>query len=74
MGNFMFIPKHFKVTDMDEIKEFIQNNSFGTIVQEVQAADKLSQNRNETDYQNIIDRLYEEKDSNFKSNSRSDEK
>lgn len=28
----MFIPKYFKVTDMDEVKEFIQANSFGTIV------------------------------------------
>ncbi|WP_203248780.1 FMN-binding negative transcriptional regulator [Sporosarcina beigongshangi] len=33
-------------------------------VQEIQAANKLSQNRNEKDYQNIIDKLYEEKDSN----------
>ncbi|MFZ3579939.1 FMN-binding negative transcriptional regulator [Virgibacillus sp. DJP39] len=28
----MYIPKHFKVTDFDEIREFIQKNSFGTIV------------------------------------------
>ncbi|MGP4080669.1 FMN-binding negative transcriptional regulator [Pseudalkalibacillus sp. R45] len=28
----MYIPKHFKVTNFDEIREFIQNNSFGTIV------------------------------------------
>ncbi|MBR7798313.1 FMN-binding negative transcriptional regulator [Agaribacter marinus] len=28
----MYIPKHFKVTDLDEIKEFIEKNSFGTIV------------------------------------------
>lgn len=28
----MYIPKHYKVTDFDEISEFIQNNSFGTIV------------------------------------------
>lgn len=28
----MYIPKHFKVTDFDEIKDFIQRNSFGTIV------------------------------------------
>ncbi|PPA70429.1 FMN-binding negative transcriptional regulator [Jeotgalibacillus proteolyticus] len=28
----MYIPKHFKVTDMNEIKSFIQENSFGTIV------------------------------------------
>ncbi|SFJ28174.1 negative transcriptional regulator, PaiB family [Halobacillus dabanensis] len=28
----MYIPKHFKVTDFDEIKDFIQKNSFGTIV------------------------------------------
>jgi transcriptional regulator len=28
----MYIPKHFKVTDFDEIREFIQRNSFGTIV------------------------------------------
>ena len=33
-------------------------------IQEVQAAYKLSQNRNEADYQNIIDKLYEEKDLN----------
>lgn len=33
-------------------------------VQEVQAVDKLSQNRNEEDYQNIINKLYEEKDTN----------
>lgn len=28
----MYIPKHYKVTDFDEIREFIQNNAFGTIV------------------------------------------
>lgn len=28
----MYIPKHFKVTDFAEIKDFIQRNSFGTIV------------------------------------------
>lgn len=28
----MYIPKHFKVTNVDEIWEFVQNNSFGTIV------------------------------------------
>lgn len=28
----MFIPRHFKITDIEEIKEFVQNNSFGTIV------------------------------------------
>lgn len=28
----MFIPKHFEVTDMEEIKTFIENNSFGVIV------------------------------------------
>ncbi|UFT99645.1 FMN-binding negative transcriptional regulator [Radiobacillus kanasensis] len=28
----MYIPKHFKVTDFDEIREFIERNSFGTIV------------------------------------------
>lgn len=28
----MYIPKYFKITDFDEIKEFIQNNAFGTIV------------------------------------------
>ena len=28
----MFIPKYFKVTDLDEIREFIRMNSFGTIV------------------------------------------
>lgn len=28
----MYIPKHFKVTDFDEVREFIQKNSFGTIV------------------------------------------
>lgn len=33
-------------------------------IQEVQAAYKLSQNRNEEDYQNIIDKLYEDKDLN----------
>ncbi|MEC1650063.1 FMN-binding negative transcriptional regulator [Bacillus vallismortis] len=31
-------------------------------VQEVQAADKLSQNRKDEDYQNIVSKLYEEKD------------
>ncbi|OZU89672.1 protease [Virgibacillus indicus] len=35
-------------------------------IQEVQAAYKLSQNRNEEDYENIIDKLYEEKDLNSK--------
>lgn len=33
-------------------------------IQEVQAVDKLSQNRNEADYQNIIHKLYEEKTMN----------
>lgn len=28
----MYIPKYFKATDFDEIREFIQDNSFGTIV------------------------------------------
>ncbi|MDQ0159554.1 FMN-binding negative transcriptional regulator [Alkalibacillus salilacus] len=28
----MFIPKHFKVTDFEDIREFIQRNSFGTII------------------------------------------
>ncbi|TFB24084.1 FMN-binding negative transcriptional regulator [Filobacillus milosensis] len=28
----MFIPKHYKVTDFEEIREYIQRNSFGTIV------------------------------------------
>ena len=28
----MYIPKYFKVTDVDEIWDFIQKNSFGTIV------------------------------------------
>ncbi len=28
----MYIPKHFKITDIDEIREFIQKNSFGTII------------------------------------------
>ncbi|GAA3313958.1 protease synthase/sporulation negative transcriptional regulator PaiB [Ectobacillus funiculus] len=28
----MYIPKYFRVTDMDEIREFVQMNSFGTIV------------------------------------------
>jgi transcriptional regulator len=28
----MYIPKHFKVTDFEEIREFIQRNAFGTIV------------------------------------------
>jgi transcriptional regulator len=33
-------------------------------VQEIQAANKLSQNRNEVDYHNIVNKLYEEKDLN----------
>ena len=33
-------------------------------VQEIQAVDKLSQNRYEEDYQNIVNKLYEEKDMN----------
>lgn len=28
----MYIPKYFKITDMDEVRDFIQENSFGTIV------------------------------------------
>lgn len=28
----MYIPKYFKITDMEEIEEFIKNNSFATIV------------------------------------------
>lgn len=35
-------------------------------IQEVQAAYKLSQNRNVEDYDNIVDRLYKEEDSNAK--------
>lgn len=35
-------------------------------VREVQAAYKMSQNRNETDYRNIIDRLQQEEDPNSK--------
>lgn len=27
----MYIPKHFKLTDLDEIQEFIHTNSFGTL-------------------------------------------
>lgn len=37
---------------------------FKIYVQEFQAADKLSQNRNEEDYQNIVKKLYEEEDVN----------
>lgn len=28
----MYIPKYFKITDIDEIREFVHANSFGTIV------------------------------------------
>lgn len=28
----MYIPKYYQVTDIDEIKEFVQKNSFGTII------------------------------------------
>ncbi|WP_338651155.1 FMN-binding negative transcriptional regulator [Lysinibacillus sp. Y5S-8] len=28
----MYIPKYYKITDFEEIKDFIQNNSFATIV------------------------------------------
>lgn len=28
----MYIPKYFKVTDMNEIQDFIQKNAFGTLV------------------------------------------
>ncbi|TWT06382.1 FMN-binding negative transcriptional regulator [Planococcus sp. CPCC 101016] len=28
----MYTPKHFKVTDFEEIQEFVQTNSFGTLV------------------------------------------
>lgn len=28
----MYIPKHFKVSDMEEIREFVQHNSFGTLI------------------------------------------
>lgn len=28
----MYIPKYFKVTDFNEITEFVSENSFGTIV------------------------------------------
>ncbi len=28
----MYIPKYFKITNVDEIRDFVQNNSFGTIV------------------------------------------
>ena len=46
-----------------EIKGIV---GFKIIVQEIQAAYKLSQNRNEMDYQNIIDELTKEKDLNAK--------
>ena len=46
-----------------EIKGIV---GFKIIVQEIQAAYKLSQNRNEMDYQNIIDELSKEKDLNAK--------
>src|SRR5690606_2140901 len=29
---YMYTPRHFKVTDMNEIWDFVQENSFGTIV------------------------------------------
>ncbi|PLT27884.1 FMN-binding negative transcriptional regulator [Peribacillus deserti] len=32
----MYIPKYYKVTDINEITEFVQTNSFGTIVTTVQ--------------------------------------
>lgn len=28
----MYTPKHFKVSDFEEIREFVQQNSFGTLV------------------------------------------
>ena len=28
----MYIPKYFKVTNVDEIWDFVQKNSFGTII------------------------------------------
>lgn len=28
----MYIPKYYKVTNVDDIWDFVQNNSFGTIV------------------------------------------
>lgn len=28
----MYIPKYFKVTDSNEVWDFVQKNSFGTIV------------------------------------------
>lgn len=28
----MYIPKYFKVSDFDEIREFVQQNSFGTLI------------------------------------------
>lgn len=28
----MYVPKYYKVSDLEEIKEFIQHNSFATIV------------------------------------------
>lgn len=46
-----------------EIKGIV---GFKIIVQEIQAAYKLSQNRNEKDYQNIIDELTKEKNLNAK--------
>ncbi len=46
-----------------EIKGIV---GFKIKVQEIQAAYKLSQNRNEMDYQNIIDELSKEKDLNAK--------
>lgn len=50
-------------TSADTKKQINGIVGFKIKVEEVQAAYKLSQNRNEKDYKNVIDKLYEEKDS-----------
>ncbi|WP_411843030.1 FMN-binding negative transcriptional regulator [Salinicoccus sp. HZC-1] len=51
-------------TSADTKKQINGIVGFKIKVEEVQAAYKLSQNRNEKDYKNVIDKLYEEKDPN----------
>ena len=56
------IQLQIKIDSPLDVKFFEVKNKIK--IQEVQAAYKLSQNRNENDYQNIIDKLHEEKDLN----------
>jgi len=61
------IPNFISISDPEMLEKQLKAIvGFKMKVQEFQAAYKLSQNRNETDYVNIIDQLKKEEDPNSK--------